>query len=214
MKTKQFLLTVALGLGLAGVANAQLQFSASGSYLKGTGDNKSSLWGGGITGKAFLGNMVALGGTLHSYPKQNSKITGSGPSGTYTYTSADLVTNVGAALDVLLMPKTSLVQPYIGTDAGVSFNNQTVTYTDNSQQVVSNKNNKSFFLLSPKVGLNVGLGQSFGIFGQAQYNFAFGNGDPKSINIGEVPNPITTEPVSKYFTFDAGVYVRLKGAGK
>jgi hypothetical protein len=214
MNTKQIFLTAALGLGVVVTANAQLQLSASGSYLKGTGDNKSSLWGGGLTGKVFLGNSIALGGTLHSYPKQTNKITGSGPSGTYTYTSADLVTNVGAALDVLLLPKTSLVQPYIGTDAGVSFNNQTVTYTDGSNQIVSNKNNKSYFLLSPKAGLNIGLGQAFGIFGQAQYNFAFGSGDPKSINIGGVPNPITTEPVSKYFTFDAGIYVRLKGAGK
>jgi hypothetical protein len=214
MNTRKMVLTAALGLGILGTANAQLQLSASGSYLKGTGDNKSSLWGGGITGKVFLGNSIALGGSLHSYPKQNNKVTGSGTGGNWTYTSADLVTNVAAALDVLLLPKTSMVQPYIGTDAGVSFNNQTVTYTDNSQQIVSNKNNKSFFLLSPKAGVNIGLGQAFGIFGQAQYNFAFGSGDPKSISIGNVPNPITTEPVSKYFTFDAGIYVRLIGAGK
>ncbi|MEJ0103652.1 MAG: hypothetical protein WDO19_14345 [Bacteroidota bacterium] len=71
----------------------------------------------------------------------------------------------------MLTPRTSVVQPYLGADAGLSFNNQTVTYSSNTTQSAENKNNKTFFLLAPKAGVIIGLGQAFGIFAQAKYNF-------------------------------------------
>ncbi|MEJ0103653.1 MAG: hypothetical protein WDO19_14350 [Bacteroidota bacterium] len=65
-----------MGISIITITQAQVQLSASGSYLKGTDKNKASLWGGGVGGKFFLGNNVALGADLNIYPKQTNKITG------------------------------------------------------------------------------------------------------------------------------------------
>ncbi len=211
MKMKYGLLTAVCAVAFAAAGMAQVQLNASGSYLKATGDNNdASLWGGGIGAKFFLSGNLAVGGDLHAFPRQSSSI----KVGNTAYTSSDLVSNVSASVDFLLHNNTAPIQPYLGANAGVSFNNQTVTYTNESTQVVENKNNQSFFLLAPKLGLNIGLGQSFGLFGEARYNFTFGDGNPKSISFENVPNPVTTQPVSKYFTFDAGIYIRLERAGK
>ncbi|PZR28764.1 MAG: hypothetical protein DI535_04875 [Citrobacter freundii] len=210
---KKTALAVVTSMVIAGTLKAQVQLSAYGSYLKGTSDNKAGLWGGGLNGKIFLGNSVALGVGLTSYPKKKSEIRGGSGAGAWTYYSADVVSNLAAGLDILLKPRTDMVQPYLGVDAGLSYNRQNVSYVSTNTQIVENKNNKTYFLLSPKAGLNIGLGQSFGIFGQVRYNFTFGEGDPQNITVGNIPNPITTEPVSKYFSFDAGLYIRLTGAG-
>jgi len=209
MKTKKFLWVAVAGLFVCFAGNAQVaQISASGSYLKGVDDNKASLWGGGIAGKGFLGKNFALGLGFHTYPKK----TASGSVNGYDYTKADLVSNLALTTDFFLSQRTSPVQPYLGVDLGASFNNHTVTYTNTNNQYIENNNKKTYFLLSPKVGVNVGLGQAFGIFGQAQYNVTFGNG--RTIAIDDVPNPFTDNAVSKFFTLDAGVYFRLMPATK
>ena len=193
---------------LSGIhANAQIQIGAQGSYLKGTGDNNTTLWGGGAHAKFYLGQRLAFGGVVRVYPKNTSSETIGGT----TYTSGDYITNVAGTFDILLGKKDQLIQPYIGADAGVSINNHTVTYTNNNQQVAVN-NNKTFFLLSPKVGVNLGLLPSFGVFGQAQYNAAFGDGE--NLNNTTFPSSFNTKPVDKYFTFDVGLYFRLTGAKK
>jgi hypothetical protein len=206
MQIGKKVLAAAAGVLLVTAGMAQVQLNASASYLKGTGDNKASLWGGGLGAKFFLGDNVALGGALHTYPKKTYAV----KTSTANYTEADLITNLGASVDFLLSKKSAPVQPYIGTDAGVSFNNHTVTYINETTQAVENKNSKTYFLLSPKAGVNIGLGQSFGIFGQAQYNFTFGNGE--TVSIDDVPNPFTTTPVTQFLSFDAGIYFRLQGA--
>jgi hypothetical protein len=201
------MMTAALVVSFATANFAQTgQFSAAASYLKGTGDNTSDFWGGGIAGKGFIGDNFALGATIHSYPKRKFSAEVNG----FKYTNTDLLTNAAATFDILLNKKTSMVQPYIGTDAGVSFNNRTVTYTSANSQIIENKNKKTFFLLSPKAGINIGLGQAFGVFGQVQYNFTFGDG--KSVSISDAPNPFTTKAVTEFLTLDAGIYFRLMPA--
>jgi hypothetical protein len=200
----------AIAMLLSLQSSAQIQIGAQGSYLKGTGDNKASLWGGGVHAKFFLGNFLAFGGVVRTYPKQTSKVT----VGNQTITTGDFITNISGSADILLGKKNDLIQPFIGADAGVSINNQTVTTTNSSQQNVENKNGKTFFLLSPKVGLNLGLLPSFGVFGTAQYNLTFGSGDQKDVSVNNTPNPFKSTPVDKYFTFDVGVYFRLVGAKK
>lgn len=188
-------------------ANAQIQIGAQGSYLKGTGDNNSTLWGGGAHAKFYLGQRLAFGGVIRVYPKTTS----SENVGGTTYTSGDYITNVSGSVDILLAKKEELIQPFIGIDAGASINNHTVTYSNNNQQVAIN-NNKTFFLLSPKAGVNIGLLPSFGVFGQAQYNATFGDGE--NLNSSTFPSSFNTKPVDKYFTFDVGLYFRLTGAKK
>ena len=209
MRIGKFLVITSVGLFTALAASAQLQLSASGSYLQGVGDNDAGLWGGGIGMKGFIGQNFALGARLSSYPKKTSaKVTNDGSD----YNESDLVTNAVATVDLLLGKKTTPVQPYIGVDLGASFNNHTITYTNAGAQFIENKNENTYFLLSPKAGLNFGIGQAFGVFGQAQYNVTFGNG--KTISIDDVPNPFTSEAVSKFFTFDAGIYFRLSPSKK
>ena len=199
---------LAIALFASMQAAAQIQIGAQGSYLKGTGDNKASLWGGGVHAKFYLGNFIALGGVVRTYPKQTNKVS----FGNQTVTTNDLVTNVSGSADILLGKKDDLVQPFSGADGGVSVNNQMVTTTNSSQQNIDNNNSKAFFLLSPKAGINLGLLPSFGAFATAQYNLAFGNGNQKDVSINNAPNPFKSTPVDKYFTFDIGIYFRLVGA--
>lgn len=206
MKKFSVLPVLAVAL-LATNVGAQVQIGAQGSYLKGTGNNTSSLYGGGVHAKFYLGQHLGFGGAVRAYPKNTKSQTINGT----TYTSGDYLTNVSGSLDILLGKKDDLVQPFIGTDAGVSFNNHTVTVSNGSNQTAFN-NNQSFFLLSPKVGLNLGLLPSFGVFGQAMYNLTFGDG--KNLNSTTLPNSLNTKPVDKYFTFDVGIYFRLQGAKK
>jgi hypothetical protein len=192
---------------LATAATAQVQIGVQGSYLKGTGDNNSSLWGGGAHAKFYVGQHLAFGGAVRVYPKNTQAETINGT----TYTSGDYLTNVSGSVDILLSKKDDLIQTFIGADAGVSFNNHTVTYSNNGTQYAIN-NNKNFFLASPKIGVNVGLLPSFGVFGQAMYNLTFGNG--KDLDNSTLPQSLDTKPVDKYFTFDVGLYFRLVGAKK
>lgn len=207
MKKIYALALTAFTLIVGNQANAQVQIGAQGSYLKGTGDNNASLWGGGVHAKFYLGQHLAFGGVVRVYPKNTTAETINGT----TYTSGDYLTNVSGSVDILLNKKDDLIQYFIGADAGVSFNNHTVTYSNNGTQYALN-NNKNYFLVSPKVGANIGLLPSFGIFGQAMYNLTFGDG--KNLNNSTLPNSFDTKPVDKYFTFDVGVYFRLTGAKK
>jgi hypothetical protein len=207
MAIRKVMMTAAFAIGIAAAGFGQTtQLNASASYVKGTGGNTASLWGGGIAGQGFIGQSFALGATLHMYPKTNSSHEVNGVK----YSSTDFLTNAAASFDVLLSKKTEMVQPYIGIDAGVSFNNRTVTYTNAGSQSLSAKNDKTFFLLGPKAGVNIGLGQAFGVFGQAQYNFTFGNG--KEISIDDVPVPFKTKSVTEFLAVDAGIYFRLMPA--
>jgi hypothetical protein len=203
---KVFAMMIAGSFAAAAVTAQVAQFSASGSYLKGVDNNKASLWGGGVSAKGFLGKSFALGVAFNTYPKTNYSTT----INTYKYTSADLISNLRLTTDFFLTQRTSPVQPYIGVDLGANFNNHTITYANNSEQYINNTNKKTYFLLSPKAGLNFGLGQSVGLFAQAQYNVTFGNG--KSVSVSDAPNPFTDNAVSKFFTVDAGVYFRLAPA--
>src|SRR4051812_32900658 len=98
MSVRKFVWATFFCAGFAVCGTAQVaQFSASGSYLKGTGDNDASLWGGGISGKGFIGQNIALGATLHSYPKKTYSQT---MPNEFKYTEADLMTNLAATVDV------------------------------------------------------------------------------------------------------------------
>lgn len=188
-------------------AFSQLQLGASGSYMKGNGDNQTNLWGGALHAKGFIGKNFALGVQLRSYPKTSGSVNIEGVD----FTTSDLLTHAAATFDILLAKNTKAIQPFFGADAGLSFSNRLTTITNSSSQNVANENKQTFFLLSPKAGFNIGLGKTFGLFGQVQYNYTFGEGDP--INIGPIPNPIQSKPVDKFWSYDAGIYVRLVGAG-
>ena len=208
MKLTKILLTSALALGISSAANSQAQINLGGSYLKGTSDNDAALWGGGVGLKFFLGDKFAVGGNVGFYPKK----TGSVSNDIYDITYSNNLTTIAGSIEYLFTDKKSVIQPYLGADAGVSLSTINYTYSDGNSSEIRNKNNGSYFLVGPKLGVNIGLGQAFGIFGQAKYNLTFGDGGSKSINWGNAGAAISEKPVDKFFTFDAGIYIRLAGA--
>ena len=202
LKLTSFLLIL---LGATFQSKAQTQINLGGSYLKGTGNNDASLWGGGAGVKFFLGDHVALGGALGFYPKKSKDISVGGVNANYS----NSLTTVAATFDYLFASKEAMVQPYIGADLGASIS--TVKYSlSSSGSNSSQKNNKTYALLAPKLGINLGISQAFGLFGQAKYNFTFGDEDGGSI--GGNSSGISSDPVAKFFTFDLGIYFRLSGA--
>lgn len=197
-----------LSLLLAGVSTlgfSQFQLGAHGSYLKGTGDNKSQLWGGGLHGKFYLGGNLALGAGFRTFPKTEKVTTGS-----TTVTTADNLSQLYGSFDLLLSKKKSFIQPFIGADAGLSFTTRSVLVSSGQTSTGSVENKNTYFYLAPKAGLNIGLSPAIGLFGTASYGLTFGSGDPA--NPGPIPNPVETKPVDKFFVFDAGIYIRLVGA--
>ena len=149
-----------------------------------------------------------MGGNVGFYPKK----TGSVSNDIYDITYSNNLTTIAGSIEYLFTDKKSVIQPYLGADAGVSLSTINYTYSDGNSSEIRNKNNGSYFLVGPKLGVNIGLGQAFGIFGQAKYNLTFGDGGSKSINWGNAGAAISEKPVDKFFTFDAGIYIRLAGA--
>lgn len=191
-------------------SKAQVQLGVQGSYLSQIGGGNARLYGGGAHAKFFLGKNLALGAVVNAYPKTSDKMS----SGTTSYTVSNVVTNLAASIDYLLSKNNSAIQPYIGVDAGINAGNQIVTYKNANSQSVDNSSKESHFLLAPKVGVNVGLGQTFGLFGQVQYNSTFGNAGTRTITASGVPNPITTKPLNNAWVLQAGIFFRLVGANK
>ncbi|HMP92658.1 MAG TPA: hypothetical protein PKD90_07295 [Phnomibacter sp.] len=204
---KKGLMATFICLG-ATTAMAQVQLGAFGSYSKGTGENNTDLWGGGAHLRFFMGKVVALGGSFKTYPKVSEKFT----VGSTEYTRSNLLSNLTGTFDLLLAKNDRAIQPFIGADAGFSFASETITGGSGGSGSANFENKKTYFMISPKAGLNIGLGKTFGLFGQAQYNYTFGDGNPNTITIPGLT--LKSTPVDRYLSFDAGIYVRLVGAGR
>lgn len=194
---------------LAFSSKAQFQMGTQASYLKGHGknDNPSSLTGVTVFVRYALTDRFVVGSVAHVYSPRKSHYS----DGTVSYTAIDDVTNVSSSFDILLASKNSFIQPYIGADAGVSLSNHQVEYTNDMKQATKNMIRQTYILFSPKVGLNMAIAGSFGMFTQLQYNYSPGNGGRTKINVanGKESYELTTEPISKYFNFDGGLYYEL-----
>ena len=202
---------VVLFLFVAASASAQLILGGQASLLNHDGNNQ---WGGGVQIKGLIGDRLAIGGIIRSYPKNLQSETSSISGENVTITSGNAITPVAGMIEYYFGKK-SAVNPYLGTDAGVYFNhNYTVVNSDNVD-VVNQDTKKAYFGIAPKAGLMIKTGGLFAIFAQAQYNFLFGSGDPENITVpGFGGASIETKPADKFWTFDAGILLRLKPAGK
>lgn len=187
----------------ASTASAQFQLSANGSYLKGTGDNTSHLWGGGLSAKYLVGHTVSVGVGFNTFPKNTS----SESIGGTTYSSANTNTQVFGNLDIMLGGSTSIFQPYIGANVGASINSHSYAQTTSTSALTYTSNDKTFFYLAPLVGFNVGFAKNFGVFAQGSYGLTFGDSNNSNASV-TIPSS-TSKPIDKVFQVDAGVYVRL-----
>jgi len=208
MKT---LITCLVFLFIAGRASAQLIIGGQASYLDHDGNNQ---WGGGVQIKGLIGDRLAIGGVIKSYPKKLFSETATVEGEAVTITSGNSVTPVAGLLEYYFGKKNDF-NPYSGTDAGLYFNqNFTIVHFDNTD-IVNHETKTTYFGIAPKAGFMLKTGGLFAIFAQAQYNFLFGSGDPDNITVpGFGGASIETKPADKFWTFDAGLLIRLKAAGK
>lgn len=208
---KKMSLFFSVFMSLAFFAHAQVILGGSASLLSNDGNSQ---WGGGVQLKFMIAERLAIGGTVRAYPKnfaeENVNIGGT-PS---TVRSGNAVVPVAGMIEYYL-GKNNNFQPYLGTDAGLYFNKNFTEISSGNTTVVNQETSKSYFGIAPKGGLQIKLGGLFAIFGQAQYHFLFGSGDPDKITVpGFGGASIETKPSDKFWTFDAGILLRLRAAGK
>jgi hypothetical protein len=208
---KTLISSLVLLLLIAGTASAQLIIGGQASLLDNDGNHQ---WGGGVQIKGLIGDRLAIGGIIRSYPKKLFSESGTIDGETVNITSGNSITPVAGLIEYYFGKK-SAFNPYIGTDAGLYFNqNFTIVHSDNSD-LVNQETKKTYFGIAPKAGFMLKTGGLFALFAQAQYNFLFGSGDPDNITVpGFGGASIETKPADKFWTFDAGILIRLKAAGK
>jgi len=206
---KKSFLQLSLFVALATTANAQLQMGVNVSSLSGHGgnDNHTTLGGATIFGQYFLTDNIAIGAVVHAYKPKTTKYSNNDIS----YTATDDVTNISTSYAMFFMPKTSLVQPYAGVDLGISLSNHNIGYSNGASKEKVYKIQQAYLMVSPKAGFDIDIANSFGLFTQVQYNFSPGDGSPTKVNLsnGKSNYTLSTEPISKYFNVDLGVYMKL-----
>ncbi|MGZ8536278.1 MAG: hypothetical protein ACXWV4_12145 [Flavitalea sp.] len=196
---------------LAVFAHSQVILGGSASLLSNDGNSQI---GGGVQLKFMFGDRLAIGGTIRAYPKNfEEEIVNIGGS-TGTLRSANAVVPVAGMIEYYL-GKNNNFQPYLGTDVGLYFNKNFTEFDSGNTTIVNQENSKTYFGIAPKGGMQIKLGGLFAIFGQAQYHFLFGSGDPDKITVpGFGGASIETKPSDKFWTFDVGILMRLRAAGK
>ncbi|PWU03355.1 MAG: hypothetical protein C5B52_03430 [Bacteroidetes bacterium] len=204
---KKFLLSSTLTLMICAVAmigKGQVQLGVHGSRLNGTDADQ---WGAGVNLKYLFDNHLALGGAVRWYPK-NLKTDTYEVNGTkYNYQHGNVILPVTGSVDYYF--GTAPVRPYIGSDVGVYFTKYVVTTEGANYASYSQSNNKAYFGVAPRAGLDVEFGKSFGVFGQAGYNYLFGYGDGNHITIPGINTPLTTKATNKFWTFDLGLLFKF-----
>lgn len=201
---------LALLLLTAPLLHAQLMLGGQASYLTG---NNQNLWGGGVQVKALLGGRLAVGGILRTYPRSFTESTAGSSTGQLTIRSANTITPVLGTLEYYF-GKESGVQPYIGLDAGLYLHRVFTEVNNNNTLVFNADEGKTYFGAAPKLGLLFKTGALIAPFVQAQYHANFGSGEGDNLTIPGVNNPIQTKIANSFATFDAGILLRLKPAGK
>lgn len=180
-----------LGSLLYGQASAQPSIALHGSYgFSDQGDISNGLWGGGAQLRFFLGPHFAIGATGKLFT-EDLEIS---PSTASVETSSSIIP-VSGLLEYYFTEKG--IRPYLGTEAGVYF---LKLKSGNLEATASN------FGVAPKIGLQIPLGKTFGIFAEGAYNIVFGN--ENSIRVSNAGN-VDFNNSSKFFTLQAGIIIGL-----
>ncbi|OLY93310.1 hypothetical protein SAMN05444008_107111 [Cnuella takakiae] len=193
----------------APAAFGQLMLGGQASYL--TGDDQN-LWGGGAQIKLLVGQRIAIGATVRSYPKSYDErpIGGTNPG---TIRTANTITPVLGTLEYYF-GKDNGIQPYIGADAGLYLHRVFTEINSGNTLVLDTDEGQTYFGIAPKFGLLFKTGALIAPFVQAQYHANFGSGEGDDITVPGITNPIKTEIANSFATFDAGIIIRLRAAGK
>jgi hypothetical protein len=173
------------------IVTAQVQFSAAGSILKGSGyyDNHSVLLGGGASMKYVFKDRFLIGITGRAYQANTTAYP--------LFNASTKEQNLAGTLEVIFN-KQKKFKSYLGADAGVSATSHMINYIR-----ISN----NYFVGSLRGGAYYNFGQSTGLYWQLQYNYMGDTG--KYDDVPGVVNPVLTEPIQKYWTIDVGLFIRL-----
>ena len=200
---KKFLLYSSLTLIICAVCTigmGQVQLGVHGSRLNGTDADQ---WGAGINLKYLFQDHLALGGSVRYYPK-NLKTDVYDVGGTkYSVQHGNVIVPVTGSIDYYFGK--APVRPYIGLDVGVYF----TKYVYSNSASYNQSNNHAYFGVAPRAGLNVELGKSFGVFGQAGWNFLFGTGNEDHITVPGINTPLSTKATDDFWTFDLGILFKF-----
>lgn len=207
---KTFYLLVVAIFAISLTSNAQFDAGTQVSVLTGHGghDNHSTLVGVVVRGSFAVTDNTKIGTAVHIYSPKKTKYS----DGNISYWATDNVTNISSTFDFLIAKKSNPVQPYIGVDLGISASTHNVEYLNDMNLMQKYNISQVYPMISPKMGMNVALGGLFGTFTQVQYNFSPGDGNPVTINLSNakgVVRVLKTEPISKYFNIDTGIYMLI-----
>lgn len=191
-------------------ANAQsISVGAQYSLLTGHGanDNHSTLSGATVFGTFSIKDNMTTGAVIHAYAPKKSNY----KSGDFAYKATDDVTNIAISYEISFGPKGSSVQPFMGVDMGLSTSNHKVEYYNDMNKLIKVNLKQAYVMMSPKAGVIVALTKTLGVYSQAQYNFSPGNGGTTVIHVQNAKSrtSFTTEPISKYYNIDTGIYLRI-----
>ena len=185
------LMLTLLGTFLYGQASAQPSIALHGSYgFSDQGDISNGLYGGGAQLRFFLGPRVAVGATAKLFT-ENLEIS---PSTANIETSSSIIP-VSGLIEYYFTDKG--IRPYLGTEAGIYFQK---LKSGNLEATASN------FGVAPKIGLQIPLGKTFGLFAEGAYNIVFGN--ENSLTVGSASN-VNFNNSTKFFTLQAGIIIGL-----
>ncbi len=205
---KIFLQLIAMS-AIALTTKAQATLGAEYSLLTGHGanDNHTSLSGVKVFGTYAITDNMAVGTVLHTYVPKKSKY----KSGDFTYMATDAVTNIAVSYEISTGSKGSLIQPYMGVDMGLSTSTHNIEYYTDLHKLKKFNIKQAYVMISPKVGMSIALSKTFGVYTEAQYNFSPGDGGKTYLPVTNSKSNvvITTEPISKYYNIDTGVYMRI-----
>lgn len=180
-----------LGSILYGQASAQPSISLHGSYgFSDQADISNGLYGGGAQLRFFLGPRVAVGATAKVFT-EDLEIT---PSTASVETSSSIIP-ISGLIEYYFTDKG--IRPYLGTEAGVYFMK---LKSGDLKATASN------FGIAPKLGVQIPLGKTFGVFAEGAYNIVFGNDN--TLNVGNANN-VDFNNSSKFFTLQAGIIIGL-----
>jgi outer membrane protein W len=201
---KRIILTL-VTLAFFAQANAQLMLSASGAYLK-SADNSDAKgqWGGGLAVKYLIADKFGIGATVKGFARNTATNT----YGEITVKSGDVIVPALITLDYRF-GQSENVKPYIGLDGGAYFTSTVLDVSSSTSTTNSTTNRKTYFGVAPKIGIEAGA-TWIGVFAQVQYNATFGSGDSQNVTVPGVNTSADVKPTGKFWTFEAGIFVKLQ----
>ena len=204
---KTFAVTTAFLALFSTYSIAQVQIGVHGSRLI----SERGDWGGGAFVKGFLGDNIAVGGSVKVYPKRFSTETSMLGTRSIRRSEGDLFVPVTGSVDIFLT--NGLFRPYIGSDIGLYYHKYFFRVDDDTDgtNLLDYNRSKTYFGVGPRLGFAVQSG-IIGLFAQFQYNYLFGTvKGGETLLVPGVNANITTNPVQSFTSIDVGVYFRVGG---